>query len=147
VACLPAGILACGERAVKGGLRFQTAIALAARVAAGESGWLEDVVARLDAAWPGPQAPPVLMLPAVMTPDELAAAAAPGVPIGLEETRLAPLRVDLATGGPLPGLWGWRERQSDAGAPLDARVGAPLHAGAGALRTGGLPAQPAGLSE
>ena len=104
-----------GRGIIKGGLQFQTAVpslrgpaALAsdeATVPLNEE--LTELVASVRAAWQGPVAPPTPMLPALVTEEQVWAAAeqageAPpsGVPLGLEELRLQPFSIDLFTGGP-----------------------------------------------
>jgi len=62
------------------------------------------LVAEIADAWPGAGAPPVRVLPETLTVAELtsASAAAPvtGVPIGLRESDLAPVGLDLSGGDP-----------------------------------------------
>ncbi|MGR6317677.1 type VII secretion protein EccCb [Micromonospora soli] len=90
-----------GRGLAKGRLHFMTALAridgahdatdLAEAIAA-----LADRAAR---AWPGPPAPPVRLLPRRLTVAELnhlRDPAMPGVPIGLDESALAPVHLDLA---------------------------------------------------
>ncbi len=97
-----------GRGLTKEGLQFQTALP---RIAAGSDNGhhssaqqtLEALVMRARAAWPGPAAPPIRMLPTLVTWKDLPAPGAaepPGVPIGLEEVQLAPLYIDVMTGGP-----------------------------------------------
>jgi S-DNA-T family DNA segregation ATPase FtsK/SpoIIIE len=60
---------------------------------------LDELVAVVAAAWKGPRARPVLVLPQVVTVDDLPKPkdhATPGVPIGLSERDLAPVYLDLA---------------------------------------------------
>src|ERR1700687_261125 len=60
---------------------------------------LDELVAVVAAAWKGPRARPVLVLPQVVTIDDLPKPkdhAVPGVPIGLSERDLAPVYLDLA---------------------------------------------------
>jgi S-DNA-T family DNA segregation ATPase FtsK/SpoIIIE len=64
---------------------------------------LEVLVRQARAAWQGPSAPPIRMLPAIVTWKDLPSpgtAEPPGVPLGLEEVQLAPLYIDLITAGP-----------------------------------------------
>ncbi len=59
-----------------------------------------DLVARVRAAWPHPPAPKVRLLPRKLTIAELAKLVDPsarGIPIGINETHLAPVYLDLAT--------------------------------------------------
>jgi S-DNA-T family DNA segregation ATPase FtsK/SpoIIIE len=66
---------------------------------------VEDLVGRAKAAWQGPAARPVHVLPTRLHYDELPAAGddpEPGLPIGVAETDLAPVYLDL--GGPDPHL-------------------------------------------
>jgi S-DNA-T family DNA segregation ATPase FtsK/SpoIIIE len=86
-------------------LHFQTALP---RIdgqagAAGLQEALEDLVGRVKAAWRGPTVRPVHVLPASLRYDELptpAEDAAPGVPIGVAETDLAPVHLDLCGADP-----------------------------------------------
>jgi DNA segregation ATPase FtsK/SpoIIIE, S-DNA-T family len=58
-----------------------------------------DLVGRVRSAWPHQPAPKVRLLPRKLTVTELAQqadASAPGIPIGLNETHLAPVYLDLA---------------------------------------------------
>ncbi|MFC4065164.1 type VII secretion protein EccCa [Actinoplanes subglobosus] len=58
-----------------------------------------DLVAKVSAAWPYAPAPKVRLLPRMLPASELAAMSGrslPGVPIGLDETTLSPVRLDLA---------------------------------------------------
>ncbi len=104
-----------GRGIIKGGMQFQTALPSLRMhesgrdtmpdYSAGED--LAHLVAQTRAAWQGPSAPPVLMLPALVTEEQVQAAQAsadatenPGVAIGLEEFRLEPQYVDLLTAGP-----------------------------------------------
>jgi ESX secretion system protein EccC len=65
---------------------------------------LEDLVGGIDAAWKGPRARPVLVLPRLITvqelPEPVAGVKAAGVPIGLSERDLGVVRVDLVGGEP-----------------------------------------------
>lgn len=92
----------------KEGLQFQTALPVL--TAEGDSGsgsshqlTLDALVRRMRAAWQGPAAPPIRMLPSLVTWKDLPApgtAEPPGVPIGLEELQLDPLYIDLVSAGP-----------------------------------------------
>jgi S-DNA-T family DNA segregation ATPase FtsK/SpoIIIE len=65
---------------------------------------LEIFVQRVRQHWNGPTAPPVLMLPTLVSWDDLPSAKAldqfSGVPLGLEEFRLDPIFIDLIAEGP-----------------------------------------------
>lgn len=104
-----------GRGIIKGGTQFQTALpSLRTReqgqdtmpdYSAGDD--LAHLIAQARAAWRGPSAPPVLMLPALVTEEQLQTAQASadaaentGVAIGLEEFRLEPQYIDLLSGGP-----------------------------------------------
>jgi S-DNA-T family DNA segregation ATPase FtsK/SpoIIIE len=99
--------VAPGRGLVKGGLQFQVALP---RVDAYDgaalqplSASLQAFVERMRAAWTGLVAPPVRMLPQLVTSDDLmrpGVEVRPGVPIGLEEFQLEPIYMDLATMGP-----------------------------------------------
>ncbi len=97
-----------GRGLTKDGLQFQTALPLLdAEQDGGKNGnsqhALEALARRASAAWQGPAAPPIRMLPAVVTWQDLPApgAAEPaGVPIGLEEVQLDPVYLDLIGAGP-----------------------------------------------
>ncbi len=58
----------------------------------------EDALAKIAAAWSGPGAPPVRMLPARITTEQLAALGGPpsGVPVGVAEADLGPVGIDLS---------------------------------------------------
>jgi len=60
-------------------------------------GPVEDLVARIGAAWDGPPVPPIRMLPLLVPYADVAAAAGPrsGVVIGVDETDLRPVELDL----------------------------------------------------
>ncbi len=63
----------------------------------------EDLVARVATSWSGPTAPPVRLLPATVDVDQLPAPGADqaaGVPVGLVETDLSPLYLDLTGSEP-----------------------------------------------
>jgi S-DNA-T family DNA segregation ATPase FtsK/SpoIIIE len=63
----------------------------------------EDALGKIAAGWTGPSAPPVRMLPERITVAELATLpveAGPGVPIGLAEHDLQPVRLDLMGNDP-----------------------------------------------
>jgi ESX secretion system protein EccC len=88
-------------------LHFQTALPRidGQASAAGLQEALEDLVGRAKAAWHGPSVRPVHVLPSSLRHDELPAPgedAEPGVPIGVAETDLAPVYLDLC--GPDPHL-------------------------------------------
>jgi S-DNA-T family DNA segregation ATPase FtsK/SpoIIIE len=97
-----------GRGLTKEGLQFQTALPVpGASSANGQSisnqQALEAFVRRVRSAWQGPPAPPIRMLPAVVTWKDIpspGAAEPPGVPIGLEEIALDPLYIDLIGAGP-----------------------------------------------
>jgi S-DNA-T family DNA segregation ATPase FtsK/SpoIIIE len=65
---------------------------------------LEAFVRRVRSAWQGEVAPPIRLLPALVRWQDLPAATTPdqpaGVPLGLEESRLDPLFVDILSAGP-----------------------------------------------
>ena len=64
------------------------------------AGATADLVARVREAWPGEPAPPVRRLPRILPVADLWRAIAPGddgIPIGLNESQLAPVLLDLAT--------------------------------------------------
>ncbi len=63
----------------------------------------DEVLGKLAAAWQGPRAAPIRMLPQRITVAELGIpddSAAPGVPVGLGESDLAPVRVELTDASP-----------------------------------------------
>jgi S-DNA-T family DNA segregation ATPase FtsK/SpoIIIE len=63
----------------------------------------DEALAKAAAAWQGPGAPPVRMLPDRVSAAELAlpeGASRPGVPIGLAETDLGPVHLDLTAADP-----------------------------------------------
>jgi DNA segregation ATPase FtsK/SpoIIIE, S-DNA-T family len=63
----------------------------------------DDVLAKIAAGWPGAAAPPVRMLPSrlsVARLRELPPGTLPGVPIGIAETDLTPVMLDLVGGDP-----------------------------------------------
>ncbi len=97
-----------GRGLTKEGLQFQTALP---RLTTGNDDTphasaqqtRESFVARARQAWQGSAAPPIRMLPSLVTWNELPApgpAESPGVPIGLEEMQLAPVYIDVTTSGP-----------------------------------------------
>ena len=61
------------------------------------TGPVEQLVARIAAAWEGPPVPPIRMLPLLVPYSDVAAAAGPrrGVVIGVDETDLRPVELDL----------------------------------------------------
>jgi len=72
---------------------------------------LNEVLAKIAAAWTGEEAPPIRLLPNLVTADELASAvgqarsapdqsAASAVPFGLRDSDFGPVSVDLTTGDP-----------------------------------------------
>jgi S-DNA-T family DNA segregation ATPase FtsK/SpoIIIE len=88
-ATLPAGV--AGRVLTAQGNHVQTALP-------DLGGSLDEIAAASDTAWPGRPAPPVRLLPAVLTADRLPAERAdhePGVPIGVEELELSTVRLDL----------------------------------------------------
>ncbi|MEO7001610.1 MAG: type VII secretion protein EccCa [Ktedonobacterales bacterium] len=96
-----------GRGVIKGGLQFQ--VALPRMDGDGEAEVrpiaqaIDDFVGRVCEAWQGPLAPPIRMLPAMVTMRELPEPGQdrePGVPIGLEELRLDPVYIDLMNGAP-----------------------------------------------
>ena len=104
-----------GRGLLKGGLQFQTAQPIVDGGSGGNGDEreqpraatvresLDALALRMRAAWSGPAAPPIRMLPALVTPGELPApdASQPGgVPIGLEEFQLDPVYIDLTAAGP-----------------------------------------------
>ncbi|HEX6683106.1 MAG TPA: type VII secretion protein EccCa [Candidatus Limnocylindrales bacterium] len=63
-----------------------------------------DLVARVREAWPGQPAPQVRLLPRMLPVQELKQVSdgpEPGIPIGINETHLAPVRLDFAAEGHL----------------------------------------------
>jgi ESX secretion system protein EccC len=62
----------------------------------------DDILAKIVAGWSGPAAPAVRMLPSQLSADRLRELprAAVGVPIGIAETDLSPVTVDLPAGDP-----------------------------------------------
>jgi S-DNA-T family DNA segregation ATPase FtsK/SpoIIIE len=69
----------------------------------GLQGAADDLVARVSEAWSGPVAPPARVLPRELPAESLldsGADSGPGVPIGLAEPAIEPLRLDLAGGEP-----------------------------------------------
>jgi S-DNA-T family DNA segregation ATPase FtsK/SpoIIIE len=102
---LPAGIP--GRGMLKNGLHFQVALPrfgskrLAQEQPLPEA--VEMLVHALQQEWKGASAPPIRMLPAIVTAQDLPAPGAdprPGVPIGLEELELQPVYIDLLADTP-----------------------------------------------
>ncbi|HWB34678.1 MAG TPA: type VII secretion protein EccCb, partial [Rugosimonospora sp.] len=60
----------------------------------------EDTIAKIAAAWAGPGAPPVRMLPDRLHAAEIPASTGAGIPIGIAEADLGPVRLDLTGGDP-----------------------------------------------
>ncbi len=63
----------------------------------------EEVARAAARLWSGPKAPPIRLLPALVRPEDLPAPGRdpePGVPIGIEETELAPVYLDLEGADP-----------------------------------------------
>lgn len=97
-----------GRGLTKEGLQFQTALPKLAGSGDGQhqasaQHTLEALVLRTRKAWRGPSAPPIRMLPSLVTWDDLPSPGPdepPGVPLGLEEMQLAPFYIDVITGGP-----------------------------------------------
>jgi S-DNA-T family DNA segregation ATPase FtsK/SpoIIIE len=96
-----------GRGVMKGGLQFQTALPRLADGDGTPQAALDALVARVRSLRQEPPAPPILMLPSLVTVDQLAALTpAPGakvpdgVPIGMEESRLDPVYIDLIAAGP-----------------------------------------------
>lgn len=97
-----------GRGIVKSGLQFQTALPRLSAVTTSDPASrrmaLDDVVERVRTSWTGDAAPPVLMLPEVVSLDEISSGGSleepPGIPIGLDEFRLAKVSLDLVTSGP-----------------------------------------------
>ncbi|HEY7833554.1 MAG TPA: type VII secretion protein EccCa [Ktedonobacterales bacterium] len=83
----------------KGGLAFQCALPAV-------EGDLDQLIARAAAAWAGPPAPAIKLLPDIVTLGDLPApgrSSQPphaGIPIGLEEFQLDPIFLDFIAGGP-----------------------------------------------
>jgi len=107
-AALPVGVP--GRGLTKEKLQFQAALPL---VRTQEEQGHEDfpvqaaltaLVQRAKCAWRGEPAPPIRMLPTLVTWQDIAAHAGKeqmlGVPLGLEEFRLNPVYIDLITAGP-----------------------------------------------
>ena len=64
-------------------------------------GSVEEVVSSAAAAWSGPGAPAVRLLPRRVTPDQLpAGGGGPGIAIGVDEFELAPVHLDLSGADP-----------------------------------------------
>ncbi len=105
-AAVPAG--APGRGVNKEKLQFQVSLPLLASPSAKESTsvqqTLEAFVQQARTQWNGPVTPPVRMLPALVSWQDLLSATAtdaqPGVPLGLEEFRLEPISIDLVAEGP-----------------------------------------------
>jgi DNA segregation ATPase FtsK/SpoIIIE, S-DNA-T family len=102
---LPAGVP--GRGLIKGGLQFQAALPRVdgydTQPEPSTQQSVQALVERMRAAWAGRPAPPVRMLPGMVTPADLPAAGSdpqPGVPIGLEEFQLDPVYIDLTAAGP-----------------------------------------------
>ncbi|HEX9414586.1 MAG TPA: type VII secretion protein EccCb [Ktedonobacterales bacterium] len=102
-AALRLSAAAPGRGHLKGGLQFQTALPRLDKGEAPLQGALDALVAQVRSTWSGPAAPPILMLPELVTLAEFPPPGAnvpPGVPIGLEEFRLEPVYIDLLSAGP-----------------------------------------------
>jgi S-DNA-T family DNA segregation ATPase FtsK/SpoIIIE len=86
-----------GHGLVPGGLRFYAALARldhrSEAVTLTEA--TEELVKEIRAAWPGPPAPPVRMMPSVVTPSLLPAAEPHRIPAGLAEVDLSPVVFDF----------------------------------------------------
>ena len=100
---LPLGVP--GRGLTKDGLQFQACLPrVDGRATTGDlHSALGDVAGRARAAWPGPPAPPVRLLPALIPFTDLPLPGSDdegGVPVGIDEAELAPVRLDL--GGPDP---------------------------------------------
>ncbi len=97
-----------GRGLTKEGLQFQTALPVPGADSGTGQGIsdqraLEALVRRARSAWQGPLAPPIRMLPTIVTWKDLpppGPSEPPGVPIGLEELQLDPLYIDLIGSGP-----------------------------------------------
>ncbi len=106
-AALPLAAADPGRGIIKGGLQFQVAlpylVATSEQVSNASASSLEAFAQRLRAEWSQPPAPPVLLLPTRVSPDDVRepeGRASGGIPLGLEEFRLSPLAIDLMSGGP-----------------------------------------------
>ena len=87
-----------GRGIVQGALQFQAALPRVDGVASASdvSAGLDSLVAQVRRAWAGPAAPEVRLLPDRVAFTELpAAGTGPGVPIGVDEADLEPVRLDL----------------------------------------------------
>jgi len=84
------------------GLHFQAALPRADSTA-GEEGLaaaLRELLEQAGRNWDGPRAEPIRLLPALLEASELPPSDQSGVPIGIEERRLEPVRVNLFGGDP-----------------------------------------------
>lgn len=96
-----------GRGVFKTGLQFQIALPRLDGDGAGEhmsvARAIEEYVRRMQGAWTLPPAPPIRLLPPLVTPDDMPPItdqSPPGAPIGLEEFHLAPVYIDLQAGAP-----------------------------------------------
>jgi S-DNA-T family DNA segregation ATPase FtsK/SpoIIIE len=96
-----------GRGVLKGGLQFQTALPRldgdgeASNMPLAQA--VESFISRVNQAWSGPPAPPILMLPSQVRPEDVPAPGMdphPGVPVGFEEFRLDPVYLDPMSGAP-----------------------------------------------
>ncbi|MGW1726763.1 type VII secretion protein EccCa [Streptomyces sp. NPDC002306] len=101
------GLAAAGRGMAPPGIQFQVALPrLDGRDSAdGLADAQDEAIGKLAAAWSGTVAPPIRMLPERLTAAELARRipqddSAPGVPIGIAESDLAPVRLDLTDADP-----------------------------------------------
>ncbi|MFF4899708.1 type VII secretion protein EccCa [Streptomyces sp. NPDC001068] len=101
------GLSTPGRGMAPPGIQFQVALPrLDGRdTADGLADAQEEAIGKLAASWSGPVAPPIRMLPDRLTAADLAGriredGTVPGVPIGIAETDLAPVRLDLTDADP-----------------------------------------------
>ncbi|MFD3582543.1 type VII secretion protein EccCa [Streptomyces sp. NPDC058683] len=101
------GLSAPGRGMAPPGIQFQVALPrLDGRdTADGLADAQEEAIGKLAAAWSGPVAPPIRMLPERLTAADLASRireddTTPGVPIGIAETDLTPVRLNLTDADP-----------------------------------------------
>lgn len=106
-AALSLPVNAPGRGLIKGGLQFQTALAWVDAYDGQTPQTLPEAIealaARMRAAWSGPVAPPIRMLPALVPARDLpepGPGQPAGVPIGLEEFQLDAVFIDLMAAGP-----------------------------------------------
>ncbi|MEV6949652.1 type VII secretion protein EccCa [Streptomyces sp. NPDC051172] len=101
------GLAAPGRGMAPPGIQFQTALPRldGKDTTDGLAEAQEEALGKLAAAWSGPVAPAIRMLPERLTAGQLASQipeddTTPGVPIGIAESDLAPVRLDLTDADP-----------------------------------------------